>query len=138
MVGAKAKIKFDAKKIAKAAKRANITNVGHAAGAIRLAAMHSIRKSPKKSRAGTPPNTRKGRLRSAIKYAVSKSPQGGVGGTGGGAVIGPDVARVGTSGQAHEFGGRYKKQNYLKRQFMGPALDRVRPRMPKFWSGSIK
>ena len=133
MIAAKAKIKFDAKKIAKAAKRGNIKSVDHAAAAIRLAAWYSIRKSPKKSRAGRPPNTRKGRLRSAIKYAVSKSPSGGVG-----AVIGPDVEIAGTSGKAHEFGGRYKKQHYQKRQFMGPALEKVKPRIPRFWNNSVK
>jgi len=133
VVGAKAKIKFNAKRIAKAAERANITNLGHAAGAIRLVARHSIRKSPKKSRIGTPPNTRKGRLRSAIKYAVSKSSWGGTS-----AVIGPDVEVAGTSGEAHEFGGRYKKQHYQRRPFMGPALENVKHRLPRFWSGSVK
>jgi len=131
VIAAKAKVKFNAKKIAKAAKRGNIKSVDHAAAAIRLVARHSIRQSPKKSRAGRPPNTRKGRLRGAIKYAVSKSPQVG-------AVIGPDAARVGTSGQAHEFGGRYKKQYYQKRQFMGPALEKVKPRMPRCWANSIR
>jgi len=130
VIAAKAKIKFDAQRIAKAAKRGNITSVGHAAAAIRLAARHSIRKSPKRSRAGTPPNTRKGRLRSAIKYAVGKSPPS--------AVIGPDVEVAGTSGKAHEFGGRYKKQRYEKRAFMGPALENVKPRFPAFWKNSIR
>ena len=130
MIKAKAKIKFDAKKIVGAAKRGNITSLGHAAGAVRLAAWYSIRKSSKKSRAGTPPNTRKGRLRSAIKYAANKSSPD--------AVIGPDAAIAGTSGQAHEFGGRYKKQRYERRSFMGPALEKVKPRMPALWAGSIK
>ena len=133
MIAAKAKIKFNTKKIANAAKRGNITSVDHAAAAIRLRAWYSIRKSAKKSRVGTPPNSRKGRLRKALKYAVSKSPSDGVS-----AVIGPDVARVGTSGQAHEFGGRYKKQHYQKRAFMGPALENVKPRLPAFWKNSIR
>ncbi|MCL2647563.1 MAG: hypothetical protein FWD61_11250 [Phycisphaerales bacterium] len=130
MINAKAKIKFDAKKVMAAAKRGNITSLGHAAAVIRLVARHSIRKSPKKSRAGAPPNTRKGRLRSAIKYAVSKSPPG--------AVIGPDVEVAGTSGKAHEFGGRYKKQRYDRRPFMKPALENVKPRLPKIWANSVK
>jgi len=130
VIKARAKIKFDAKKIANAAKRGSITSVDHAAAAIRLAARHSIKRSPKKSRVGTPPNTRKGRLRSAIKYAASKSsPE---------AVIGPEAGVAGTSGKAHEFGGRYKKQRYERRSFMGPALEKVKPRMPALWAGSIK
>jgi len=130
VVKTKTKIKFNAKKVKAAAKRGNITSLGHAAGAIRLAAWYSIRKSPKKSRAGTPPNTRKGRLRGAIKYAVSKSPPS--------AVIGPDAANVGTSGKAHEFGGKYKRERFDKRAFMGPALAKVKSRLPSLWSGSVK
>ena len=130
MIAAKAKIKFDAKKIAKAAKRGNIKSVDHAAAAIRLVARHSIRQSPKKSRAGRPPNTRKGRLRSAIKYAVSKSPPS--------AVIGSDVEVAGTSGKAHEFGGKYKRERFDRRPFMRPALENVKPRLPAFWKNSIR
>ncbi|MCL2645607.1 MAG: hypothetical protein FWD61_01215 [Phycisphaerales bacterium] len=130
MIQARAKIKLDAKKVMAAAKRGNITSLGHAAGAIRLAARHSIKKSPKKSPAGTPPNTRKGRLRGAIKYAVSKSPPS--------AVIGPDAANAGTSGKAHEFGGKYKRERYDRRPFMLPALENVKPRLPKCWENSIR
>jgi len=133
VIGAKAKIKFDARKIANAAKRGNITSVGHAAAAIRLRAWYSIRKSPKKSRVGMPPNSRKGRLRKALKYAVSKLPSGGVG-----AVIGPDIKVAGTSGKAHEFGGKYKRERFDRRPFMGPALDYVKPRMSAFWKNSIR
>jgi len=127
---AKIQIKYDARKVVNAAKRGSITSLGHAAATIRLQARHSIKQNPKKSRVGSPPNTRKGRLRSAIKYAVSKSPLS--------AVIGPDAANVGASGKAHEFGGRYKKQRYERRAFMGPALEKVKPRLPSMWFGSIK
>ena len=124
------KTKFDSRKVTKAVERANITNLGHAAAAIRLVARHSIKKAPKKSPAGTPPNTRKGRIKNAIKYAVIKSPPS--------AVIGPDVDVAGTSGKAHEFGGRYKKEHYEKRSFMGPALEKTQARLPAFWAGSVK
>lgn len=130
MVSAKVKTKFDARKVVKAARAGSITSLGHAGAAIRLAARHSIRKGKKASQAGTPPNTRKGRLRNAIKYAVSKSPPS--------AVIGPDAEVAGTSGKAHEFGGRYKKEHYDKRAFMGPALEKTKDRLPAFWAGSVK
>ena len=130
---AKIKIKYDARKVVNAAKRGSITSLGHAAATIRLQARHSIKQKPKKSRVGSPPNTRKGRLRSAIKYAVSKSPSDVVS-----AVIGPDAANAGTSGKAHEFGGTYKRGRFDKRPFMLPALEKVKDRLPKHWANSIR
>ena len=130
MIDAKAKTKWDSGKVVKSARAGSIKSLGHAGAAIRLQARHSIKKSPKKSAAGTPPNTRKGRIRNAIKYAVTKSPPS--------VVIGPDVDVAGTAGKAHEFGGHYKKERYPKRRFMGPALEKVKPRLPALWGGSVK
>ena len=53
-------------------------------------------------------------------------------------VIGPDVEVAGTSAKAHEFGGRYKREQYDKRPFMGPALDKTKKRLPAMWAGSVK
>ena len=130
MIDAKAKTKWDSGKVVKSARAGSITSLGHAGAAIRLQARHSIKKSPKKSAAGTPPNTRKGRIRNAIKYVVTKSPPS--------VVIGPDVAVAGTAGKAHEFGGRFRREHYDKRPFMGPALEKVKPRLPALWAGSVK
>jgi len=130
MISAKAKTKMEPGKVVKAARAGSITSLGHAGAAIRLQAKHSIKKSKKASQTGSPPNTRKGRLRNAIKYAVTKTPPS--------AVIGPDVDVAGTSGKAHEFGGRYKKEHYDKRPFMGPALAKVQPRLPRMWAASVK
>lgn len=130
MIQAKAKIKMDNNKVRQAARKASIRNLGHAGAAIRLIARHSIKKSPRKSPAGTPPNTRKGRMRNAIKYAVVKDKQS--------VVIGPDRQVAGTSGSAHEFGGKYKRERYDRRSFMGPALEQVKDRLPAMWAGSVK
>ena len=130
MVKAKAKTKFDGKKVSAAAKRANITNLGHAGAAIRLAARHSIRKAKGPSTPGTPPHTRKGRIRNAIKYALTPGKQS--------VVIGPDAEVAADSGAAHEFGGRFRQENYDKRPFMGPALEKTKDRLPRMWAGSVK
>jgi hypothetical protein len=130
MVKAKAKTKFDGKKVMAAAKRANITNLGHAGAAIRLQARHSIRKAKGPSAPGTPPHTRKGRIRNAIKYALTPGKQS--------VVIGPDAEVAADSGSAHEFGGRYRQENYDKRPFMGPALEKTKDRLPRMWAGSVK
>jgi hypothetical protein len=130
MIQTRAKTRFDACKVVKAARSGSIKSLGHAGAAIRLAARHSIRKSPKASPAGTPPHTRKGRIRNAIKYAVIAAAQS--------VLIGPDVEVAGTSGKAHEFGGRYKREMYDRRAFMGPALEKTKDRLPPLWAGSIK
>jgi len=130
MVGVKVKTKFDGGKVMRAVKKGNITSLGHAGAAIRLQARHSIRKGAKASPPGTAPHTRKGRLRSAIKYAVEKARQT--------VVMGPDVEVAGTSGKAHEFGGRYRREQYPRRPFMRPALEKVKDRLPAFWGGSVK
>lgn len=130
MFNAKGKTKFDSRKLKQAVDRGNFRGLGHAAAAIRLTARHSIRKSRKKSDPGSPPHTRKGRLRNAIKYALAPDKQS--------VVIGPDYAVAADSGAAHEFGGRFRNENYAKRAFMGPALEKVKDRLPPMWAGSVK
>jgi hypothetical protein len=53
-------------------------------------------------------------------------------------VIGPDYQNVGQSGAAHEFGGHFRHENYPRRPFMGPALEKVKDRLPSFWAGSVR
>ncbi len=130
MITAKAKTRMDPRKLNQAIRRANFRGLGHAAASIRLQARHSIRKSPRKSAPGSPPHTRQGRLRNAIKYALASDKQS--------VVIGPDVDVAGNSGKAHEFGGRFRREHYPKRPFMGPALDKSKDRLPAFWAGSVK
>ncbi|MCI0335711.1 MAG: hypothetical protein L0228_21095 [Planctomycetes bacterium] len=126
----KAKTKFEKQKVLVKAKKANITNLGHAGAALRLAARRSIRTRQKSSPVGTPPHSRRGQLRRAIAYSVDK-PRGVV-------VIGPERDAVGTSGSAHEFGGRYRRERYPKRPYMGPALEKLQDRLPDFWANSVR
>lgn len=130
MIAARAKTTFDAAKVRRAARKGSIQSLGHAGAAIRLTGRRSIKKSAKPAAPGAAPHTRKGRLRNAIKYAVAGDKQS--------VVIGPDHAVAADSGRAHEFGGRYRDENYPRRPFMGPALDKVRDRLPAFWAGSVK
>jgi hypothetical protein len=125
----KIKTHFDAKKVMRAAKKADITNLGHAGAAIRLAARHSIRRSPKPSQPGRPPHTRRGRLRNAIVYALSGDKQS--------VVVGPAYGVVRDVGMAHEFGGRYRGDSFKPRPFMGPAINSIKDRLPRQWANSI-
>ena len=126
----KAKTRSQMHKVARQAKRASIESLGHAGGAIRLAAVRSIRKRKGPSPSGQPPHTHTRRLPRAIKYAVEKQRQA--------VVIGPDIQSLGTAGKAHEHGGHYRRERYPKRPFMGPALEKVKPRLTKFWAGSVR
>ena len=130
MLGARVHSFFDTRTVQRRANDGSIKALGHAAAAIRLTARRSIKRSPSYSDPGTPPHTRRGLLREAVLYAVEKDA--------GRAVIGPAYEMVGTSGSAHEFGGKYRKETFPKRAFMGPALEAIRPRLPSFWSASVK
>ena len=115
MIEIKVQSRMDVQKVLRKARRANIESLGHAGGAVRLTARRSIRQSPRASAAGTPPHTRRGLLRRAIVYAVEKYRQL--------VVIGPAYGMIGRSASAHEFGGRYRREHYRRRPFMGPALE---------------
>jgi len=129
-IGFQIKTRADIPKVLRKVRRANIESLGHAGATIRLTAKRSIRKSANPAEPGKPPKTRRGQLRSSIRFAVEKNRQR--------VVIGPDYRIVGQSARAHEFGGRYRKQRYPKRPFMGPALTKTQSRLPKHWAGSVK
>lgn len=130
MVGVKVKTKDETKKVRAKARQGNFKTLGHAGAAIRLVARRSIRRRKSASPIGTPPSTRRGQLKRAIAFAVEK--QKGL------VVIGPEREVVGESGKAHEFGGRYRREQYEKRSFMGPALEKVKDRLPPLWAGSVR
>jgi phage gpG-like protein len=123
-------IKKSIHQVQRKAQQGNFKSLGHAAAALRLVARRSIRRRRMAASPGSPPNTRRGQLKRSIMYAVNK--KRGV------ALIGPSFEMVGTAGKAHEFGGRYRRERYPKRPFMGPALDKVKDRLPSMWAGSIR
>lgn len=130
MIGLKVTTRSDVQQVLARAKRAEIRSLGHAGGAVRLTARRSIRRGRSESAPGTPPQTRRGQLKRAIQYAVVKE-QALV-------VIGPAADVVGQAGRAHEFGGRFRREQYPQRPFMGPALEKMIPRLPKLWANSVR
>lgn len=127
MFGATVKVEDDTKRVVDAADKAAFRNFSHAAGSIRKDAIASIETSPKPSPPGTPPHTRRGLIRKAIRFDADKE----------GALIGPVASLVGTSAVPEEFGGTYKGHEYPERAFMWPALERAVPRFAGDWRGSI-
>jgi hypothetical protein len=130
MIGMRSESEFDVEAVRKRAERGSFRSLSHAAAAIRLTARRSIRKSTSYSAPGTPPHTRRGQLRGAIVYAVERHADR--------ALIGPTHERVGASGMAHEFGGKYRRERYPKRPFIAPALEKVAPRLAGLWEGSVR
>lgn len=130
MIGVKAMTRIDMGKVKKAAQRASFANLGHAGAAIRLTASRSIRRGKKPSLPGSPPNTRRGQMRRAIRYAVEKNRNR--------VVIGPEHSIVADAGRAHEFGGSFRHERYQRRPFMGPALEKNIDRLPKLWAASVR
>ena len=130
MIGLKVRTEDRSKAVLARAKAASIKSLGHAGAAIRLTARRSIRRGEKPSPPGAPPHTRRGQLKRAIRYAVEREKER--------VVVGPEHAVVGPSGMAHEFGGRFRGDRYDRRPFMGPALVKIRDRLPRRWAGSVR
>lgn len=128
MIGVSFQFDDRTKAVTDAAEKAAFKNFGHAAARISKDVKASLEKADGPSSPGKPPHTHRGTfLRRAIRYAADKQ----------GAVIGPVASLVGTAGQAHEFGGTYKGQDFPERPFMLPALLNNTDRFAADWQGSI-
>ena len=142
--------KINTGKVKRARKKMNIKNLYRAGGYVRKLVRNSIkaqRKTKKKSKItgeqitkkeqkasppGTPPFTHgeKKPLKNSIAFDVSRGQTS--------VIIGPRFDIVGDSAKAHEFGGEFRNKKYPKRPFMGPALKRALPKIPKFWANSLQ
>lgn len=115
------------KRVREAAEKAARRMFAKAAFRIFRDAQSSIERSATPSAPGTPPHTRRGQLKRAIRYDATKD----------GAVIGPLASMVGEAGAAHEFGGGFRGQDYPERPYMGPALDRELDKFAGEFRGAI-
>jgi hypothetical protein len=147
VIGVNFKFFDDSEKVAKAARYATYRAVEKAAYRIFTTSRESIKKAPIDQNApapkqtsgrrrkrktipsipGTPPHTRSKHLPNAIVYHASR----------GEAVIGPRFSRVALSGEAHEFGGKFRGGNYPERSYMRNALTIEAPTFASSFAGSI-
>ena len=141
MLGVKAKVKADTRKVKRKVQKGSFDSVGRAGAYVRGVARRSIKRSPQYAPAGHQPHTRRGKLKDAIFFATERKQTN--------VVIGPVATRLGQIGKVHEHGGRHRirkkaRKNrpavavYPKRPFMRPALEIARPKIPTMWSGSVK
>ena len=114
-----ARVQLRLQRIVRAMERARAGSLNAVGYLVSTLAKGKIRRGRTASSPGQPPATRRGLLRRAIRYQVADDRKS--------VVIGPAYSIVGTAGEAHEFGGRYKGDLFPKRPFMGPALDEARP-----------
>ena len=123
-------VEFDAHGLVARAAKASVDVLRRMGAYIRRAAQSKVRQSRNPSQPGEPPHTRRGALKRGILFGVDRRTNS--------VVVGPSVRFVGTSMQAHEFGGGYKRERYPKRPLMGPSLRESAPHLAKMWENAVK
>ncbi|MEM9825093.1 MAG: hypothetical protein AAF958_00815 [Planctomycetota bacterium] len=128
MIGAKTTVRDDTPKIRRRQQTGNYKSLRHAGASIRVIASRSVRRRKKPSAPGSPPHTRTGHLKRALRFDVHRD--------GKSVVIGPVNKYSKTIWHLHEFGGtsrprrrKLKVRRYRRGEF-GPMrkgrIDRKR------------
>jgi hypothetical protein len=135
---------FDRHVVMRAVDKAKREVLSRAGAFVRQTAKTSIRKRKGTSPPGQPPYSHVGLVRDLILFGYDRSSDS--------VVVGP-VGLRNKGAQAPntlEFGGTATRTRFehgriarrrvrvRKRPFMGPALDREIPRLPKLWAGSVR
>ena len=123
-------VEFDADGLVARAAKASVGVLRRMGAYIRRVAQSKVRQSRNPSQPGEPPHTRRGALKRGILFGGDRRT--------GSVVVGPSIRFVGTSMQAHEFGGGYKRERYPKRPLMGPSLRESAPHLAKMWEDAVK
>lgn len=95
-MAARVRSKFDAEAVRKAARKGSEDALKSVGAYARKTAQRMVRKSSKPSAKGSPPHTRRGRLKKSILYGVEKERQA--------VVIGPAANLISQTQYYHEFG----------------------------------
>jgi len=134
---------FDRQKVVRAVDKAKRAVLSKAGAFIRTAARTSIRKRKGSAPPGSPPHSHVGLLRRFILFGYDRTSDS--------VVVGPvklnkptEAPRVlehGGTTTVTKFsrGRRRKRRVRIKaRPFMGRALEKERPKLPKLWAGSVR
>lgn len=134
---------FDRKKVVRAVDKAKRAVLSKAGAFIRTVARTSIRKRKGSAPPGSPPHSHVGLLRNFILFGYDRASDS--------VVVGPvklnkptEAPRVlehgGTTTVTKFSHGRLRKRRVRikARPFMGPALEKERPKLPKLWAGSVR
>ena len=133
---------FDRPKVRRAVDRAKRQVLSRAGAFIRTTAKHSIRKRRGSSPPGKPPHSHVGLLRKLIFFGYDERTDS--------VVVGPVGFKRSSAPNVLEFGGTStvvrrrrgkvvkRKVRISKRSYMGPALEKERPKLPKLWASSVR
>jgi hypothetical protein len=133
---------FDKKTVLRAVDKAKRAVLSKAGAFIRTAAKHSIRTKKGSAPPGKPPHSHEGSLRRLIYFGYDRASDS--------VVVGPVGFKRSIAPHVLEFGGktevkRWRHGKLVKTRvtvrehpYMGPALDKERPNLPKRWAGSVR
>ena len=153
---------FDRPRVQRAVDRAKRRVLSRAGAFIRTTAKHSIRKRKGSSRPGQPPHSHTGLLRRLILFGYDETTDSVViGPLGFRRSNAPNVLEFGgvvktkrsllvrAEARGRDKRGRFtrgkfkrieagKRLIYAPRPYMGPALEKERPKLPKLWANSVR
>jgi hypothetical protein len=133
---------FDQKKVLRAVDQAKRAVLSKAGAFIRQTARNLIRKRKGSAPPGQPPSSHEGSLRRLIYFGYDPTSDS--------VVVGPVGFRNSPAPHALEFGGQTEvkrrrrgkvvrsRVTIKERPFMGPALEKERPSLPKRWANSVR
>lgn len=136
---------FDSERVRRAVDRAGRKVLSRFGAYVRQSARSSIRKRKRISEPGQPPSSHTGLLKRFIFFAYDPEHQS--------VVIGPVRLgqKIGDAPPALEYGGRShvvtgsrKRRRVVRtvtiraRPFMGPALEKEKPKLPAMWRDSVR
>ena len=131
---------FTSKAVLSATDRATRRVLSRFGAYVRRAAKSSIRKRKAISSAGSPPSSHTGLLKRFILFGYDPSKRS--------VVIGPVRLTHGNRGEAPsllEYGGaatlkargKRKRARFRARPYMGPAMEKEKPKLPQMWRDSV-
>jgi len=133
---------FDRHTVMRAVDKAKRAVLSKAGAFIRTTARHSIRTRKGSAPPGKPPHSHEGSLRRLIYFGYDRSSDS--------VLVGPVGFKRSTVPHVLEFGGktevkRRRRGKVVKMRatvrehpYMGPALEKERPNLPKRWTGSVR
>ena len=135
---------FDTDRVKRAAGAAARKNLSRAGAFVRTAARSSIRKRKRISAPGQPPSSHTGLLRKLIFFGYDAARKT--------VVVGPMRLnqKIGAAPEALEHGGtstvfsgrrgrrRKRRIRVAARPYMGPAMKKELPKLPKLWADSVR
>lgn len=134
---------FDREKVVRAVDSAKRAVLSKAGAFIRTVARTSIRKRKGSAPPGLPPHSHVGLLRNLILFGYDRASDS--------VVVGPaKLNKPNEAPRVLEHGGtttatrfargkrRSRRVRIAARPFMGPALEKERPKLPRLWVGSVR